>query len=64
MKGEAIRKEQTNHGFIIENGNRHIGMCVISTESEMPEVIHIWLDEEFRGKGIEENIKETLAKQN
>ena len=64
VKGEAIRKEQTNHGFIIENGNRHIGMCVISTESEKPLVTHIWLEEEFRGRRIEEDIKGTLAKQN
>lgn len=64
VKGEEIRKCRTTHGFIIENGNRDVGMCVISTESEKPEVIHIWLEEEFRRKGIEENIKETLAMQN
>lgn len=62
VNGEEIRKCRTNHGFIIENGSRAGGMCVISTENEKPEVTHIWLEEDYRGKGIEEDIKETLGK--
>ena len=62
--GKEIRKCRTNHGFIIENGSRSVGMCVISTENEKPEVKYIWLEEEFRDKGIEDDIKKTLAEQN
>lgn len=64
VKGEEIRKCRTNHGFIIESGSREYGMCVISTEKEKPEVKHIWLEDKIRDKGIEEDIKTTLAKQN
>ena len=64
VRGETIRKCRTNHGFIIGNGNRGVGMCVISSAAEKPVLTHIWLEEEFRGKGIEENIKKTLENQN
>ncbi len=62
--GATIRQNVQRHGFIIRNGDTAVGMCVISTENEKPAVTHMWLEEPFRGKGIEDDITETLAKQN
>ncbi len=50
--------------FVIEKGNQQIGMCVISSTGAKPEISHIYLEEEFRAKGIEEDIQKTLEKTN
>lgn len=50
--------------FVIENGQQKIGMCVISYTGAKPEVSYIYLKEEFLGKGIEEDIKNTLEENN
>lgn len=41
VKGEEIRRDRTNHGFIIVCADRAVGICVISTKQEKPEVTQI-----------------------
>ncbi|MCQ2983270.1 MAG: N-acetyltransferase, partial [Treponemataceae bacterium] len=60
----AVRREVMNHGYLIRKGDDTIGVCVISTAEEKPAVTHLWLEESFKGKGIEDDIVATLAKQN
>lgn len=50
--------------FVIGNGNRGIGMCVISYQGAEPEVTYTYLEETFRGKGIEDDIRKTLKERN
>ena len=50
--------------FVIENGQQQIGMCIICYTGPKPEVSHIYIEEGFRGKGIEEDIKKTLEDTN
>lgn len=49
--------------FVIGNENRGIGMCVISYTGAKPEVSYIYVEEDFRNKGIEEDIRKILEKQ-
>lgn len=43
----------------VENNGYHL-----KREEEKPALTYFWLEEEFRGKGIEEDIKKTLSNQN
>ena len=49
--------------FVIGNENGEIGMCVISYTGAKPEVSYIYVEEDFRNRGIEEDIRKILEKQ-
>lgn len=50
--------------FLIEKGERAIGICVINYEKAKPEISQIFLEEELQNKGIEEDIRNTFEKEN
>ncbi|MCQ2592687.1 MAG: N-acetyltransferase [Treponema sp.] len=62
--GAMIRENPLMAEFLIEKGERQVGICIINFEKSQPELPLIFLEEEFKGTGIEKNISETFENAN